>query len=723
LKKIILSGIFIIITIWGQAQIEKSNMPQNDGVYKDRITDDSGNPIAGVKIQVQGTGVYTYSDYNGNFSIRAKIGDFIVLSKNGERISSYRLDGSSDYYLDDERFSSKSKKKSRSIDYLDSARVYVKKDPFKSLDFVEKKLTSKKNLSNEELYKSYHLLGESYFNLKQYDLSVSNFTKALNYKYMPETQLKLAKAEHLNKEHANSLNSYNKLKNQSHNEYFLLEAEEGIGQNYEQKGQFKKALEAYRKALTQAENLEMNAKIASLNTKIAQLLTRMGDKKQSQSYLQNTLQKSQAEPIQERIQAQNKVADIYQANESYDEEIALRKKTIQEIESVQNEPTHSKVPENQIEEISISELNLDIGRAYMDKKEYDKAIPYLEKSAEDAKKTKDLELEKNAIQKLSELYKNVGNSQKALEKYQEYAGLVDQLYQQKEAEITQAITLSNELRDKQNRINSLEKDRALSESQYELAQSQYEINTLNTKKQKILIYSLIGGMMLLGAMVWFMFRSNKQEKLNNNLLALKSLRTQMNPHFIFNALNSVNNFIAKNDERAANRYLTDFSTLMRSVLNNSERDFIPLSEEIELLKLYVQLEHSRFTDKFDYQWIIDENLHEDTFEIPPMLIQPYVENAVWHGLRYKEEKGLLKIEFGQAQPDEVHITITDNGIGRTKSQELKTEHQKKQVSKAMQNIKKRIQILNDMYADKVQVKISDLNKDGTGTQVHITLKA
>jgi LytS/YehU family sensor histidine kinase len=196
----------------------------------------------------------------------------------------------------------------------------------------------------------------------------------------------------------------------------------------------------------------------------------------------------------------------------------------------------------------------------------------------------------------------------------------------------------------------------------------------------------------------------------------------MNPHFIFNALNSVNSFIAQNDERTANRYLTDFSTLMRSVLNNSEEDFISLEKEIELLELYLKLEHSRFRDKFDYELIVDKNIDQGQFQIPPMLLQPYVENAVWHGLRYKQEKGFLKVTLVKVDEETIRIEISDDGIGREKSKALKTDYQKKQKSKGMQNIKQRIKILNEMYKDKVDVFIEDLNEDKTGTKIVLTLK-
>ena len=221
---------------------------------------------------------------------------------------------------------------------------------------------------------------------------------------------------------------------------------------------------------------------------------------------------------------------------------------------------------------------------------------------------------------------------------------------------------------------------------------------------------------------YLLFRSNKQQKLANNLLALKSMRSQMNPHFIFNALNSVNSFIAVNDERNANRYLSEFSVLMRSVLENSDEDFIPFSKEMELIELYVKLEHNRFKEKFDYEIILDKAIDLDEYSIPPMLLQPYIENAIWHGLRYKEEKGTLSIKLTQKGRDIIEIRISDNGIGRKRSRELKTSNQKTQNSKGMGNIEKRIGILNTMYKDKVSVSVQDLNEDATGTRVILTLR-
>ena len=323
---------------------------------------------------------------------------------------------------------------------------------------------------------------------------------------------------------------------------------------------------------------------------------------------------------------------------------------------------------------------------------------------------------KDAKRKLSEVYSSSGEYDKALETYKEYTDLVEALYIKKEQEIIQAARFSKEIAEKQNRITSLESERQLSESKYQLTSER-------NKRQQLIIYSLIGGLILLMVTAYFMYKYIKQQRLANNLLALKSLRSQMNPHFIFNALNSVNSFIASNDERTANRYLSDFSQLMRSVLENSEADFIPLEKEIALLELYTKLEHFRFQDKFDYEITVSDNVVVSDFQIPPMLLQPYIENAVWHGLRYKTTKGFLSIKIDKKSHSEVTITITDNGIGRERSKDLKTNNQKKHNSQGMSNIKKRVSILNDMYQDKVAVTISNFQElEETGTHVEVTLK-
>ncbi len=716
------------------SQISSESSLQQQGFYQDRITDEYGTPLAGIKVTIKGRGIHTYSDNNGYFSIKATMGDEIVMRRNGVLINSYRLDGSQNYEITDlsaeensERPSEVSKKKSvrsktTKASYLDSAAFYNRNDPYKSIDFVELQLQSNKKNSIQDLERSFTLLGDNYMQLQQYDLAATNYLTALKTSSDIEIQIKLAKAYGKDKQYNSSNETFKSILKKQLSAWQKLVVHEGLGNNAKNLELLSDAKSYYQTALDIAVNNSISPKISILNVKIAEILGSKGDLVGSNKYLENTEQTNASGHIQKRAQVQNKVAEVYQSNRNFDKEIQVRQQTLDELEEAQVESISIESDDETEYKVTKSQLNLDIGRAYLDKKEYEKAIPYLEKSAAEAEKGANLEIQKDAIQKLSELYKNIGNSKKALQNYQEYARLVNELYEQKESEIQASSKLNNELRDKQNRINSLEKDRELSENRHKLTQSEQELTVANYKRQKLYIYALLLGLLLLGVALYYMYRSNKQRRLANNLLALKSLRSQMNPHFIFNALNSVNSFIAQNDERTANRYLTDFSTLMRNVLNNSEEDFIPLSKEIELLKLYLKLEHSRFKDKFDFDINIDEELQIDDFLIPPMLLQPYVENAVWHGLRYKKTKGNLSIYFQQKDSETVQITITDDGIGRKKSKDLKTQNQKKQQSKGMNNIKKRIRILNEMYSDKVDVIISDISDDETGTKVVLTLK-
>jgi len=205
------------------------------------------------------------------------------------------------------------------------------------------------------------------------------------------------------------------------------------------------------------------------------------------------------------------------------------------------------------------------------------------------------------------------------------------------------------------------------------------------------------------------------------MLALKSLRSQMNPHFIYNSLNSVNNYISKSDEKAANKFLSDFSRLMRSVMDNSKHDFVTLSSEIQILEVYLKLEHSRFSDKFDYQFDVSKELEAEQYLVPPMLIQPFIENAIWHGLRYRNDKGLLNVSVNKDK-DAIKVLIQDNGIGRKKSEELKTKNQKEHASTGLKNIENRISIINQLYHTKIGLAIIDIEDEHeTGTHVTLTI--
>ena len=263
----------------------------------------------------------------------------------------------------------------------------------------------------------------------------------------------------------------------------------------------------------------------------------------------------------------------------------------------------------------------------------------------------------------------------------------------------------------------------LNQRRMELIEQRSQLQASDLSRQKLIIWGLLL-LLLLGLLgAWFGWKSFRQKRIANQLLALRSLRSQMNPHFIFNALNSVNNYIAKNDERAANRYLADFSRLMRAVLENSKHDLVSLQSEVQIITLYLELEHARFKDKFDYTLEIDDSLDLAEVELPPMLIQPYLENAVWHGLRYLPDKGRMEISIAAGEDGSLRVLIVDTGIGRSKSAELKTTHQRESKSTGMANTQTRMEIINQMYGTRLHIAVSDAfpEREHPGTRVEVII--
>lgn len=690
-------------------------------------------PIPGVEISTD-AGEYTVTNSMGEFSVLAAIGDQLVFEspefetvrhiiKSNEDVD-VRVQG----YAKSDAKSSKSTLSRREVSihkaYLDSANVYKRTDIAKSIDFITQSIAQLgKRADKKQLAESLTALGEVYQYHKQYDLAVTSYKDALEANKTIHTTLLLSKMLVMvgsYKEAEALLQPMTKIKNLV--PFQSVELYEILGDTYSGLNSVDKAVAFYEEGLKIAQKNQITPKMTDLNSKIGDAYSKDDRLQEAEAFYGNSLELATTQTLQRAVQEKEKVADFYNQKSSYNDEIALRKKSLDELKKLPKAVPNKSSTSAALDTISTQRINYKIANAYIAQDKYDQAIPFLKQSIEEAYSEDDLIVQKDATRKLSEVYKYKGDYSKALETYQKYVAVVDTLYVRKEQEISRAARFNREIASKQSRITGLEQERELSQSKYDLALTEQQLIEENSKRQKWIIYSLLIGIILTGLAAFFFYRSNQQQKLANNLLALKSLRSQMNPHFIFNALNSVNNYISKSDERSANRYLSDFSTLMRAVLENSEEDFIPLSKEIELLELYTKLEHSRFSDKFDYEINVDAEIDVDAYQIPPMLLQPYIENAIWHGLRYKEEKGFLHINLHRKDANSIEIMIEDNGIGRSKSAELKTQNQKKQKSKGMGNIKKRIAILNEMYKDKVDVVISNLENNGSGTKVKFTLK-
>jgi len=247
------------------------------------------------------------------------------------------------------------------------------------------------------------------------------------------------------------------------------------------------------------------------------------------------------------------------------------------------------------------------------------------------------------------------------------------------------------------------------------------------RRNNLILTSGIIGCLLLG-LGYFAFQFQKQKAkqeardLEFQVLEkeMTALRSQMNPHFLFNSLSSINDYIMHENPRLASKYLTKFSMLMRTILNNSREKLITLEEELKAATLYVEMENLRFSEQFRFEVNIDHEIKTDLTLIPSMLIQPYLENAIKHGLRNGNETGILDLKIQKAG-DVLHIFIEDNGIGRKEAMKLKSRKDQGRKSYGLEITTGRIELLNIIHDLDAGVQIVD-KKDPTGTVVMLKIK-
>lgn len=612
---------------------------------------------------------------------------------------------------------------------LRDAEKIKNKDPRAALEYVQEALAM--SIAEEDLFnegKSYLLLGEINENIQEWKLALDNYFNAYQ---------KLSQAENT----ADRKKISKVISDDESSE--LKKALNGLGRTALKLGQFDDALTHYRELLTKdlspieegecqlnisevyygmksydealkaVNSIRYNSKSgnSSLEVRIknqqAKIYAQQNQLDKTQKFYSNSLQSQRASgtaapssnsAAQDQLstqEAKEEISAVLKDQGKYDDEINLRKQSIEYNLETENLPEVSR------DKVAISE-------SFAAKGDIPEAIKEAEEAAVIADTIENPKEQVHAYLALADLYEKNNSNSKALTAYKKYSKAVAKAEELNQERLTE----KSELIQKQQDIEQLSKD-------VSIGQREAKIHDQTVFRQELIIYGLLLIILIIAVASYFIYRSAQASKTANQMLALKSLRSQMNPHFIFNALNSVNHFVAQQDERTANKFLSEFSQLMRLVLENSQEDFIPLFKEQEILTLYLKLEHYRFRDKFDYEINIDENISTETVEVPPMLIQPYIENAVWHGLRYKETKGKLTLNIS-VENNFLVVEVTDDGIGRKKSVELKTTNQRKHNSTGLKNIQERLQIINKVYKTHYRVDIEDVTDQG-GTRVRIYL--
>ncbi|MCD4682405.1 MAG: histidine kinase [Bacteroidales bacterium] len=263
-----------------------------------------------------------------------------------------------------------------------------------------------------------------------------------------------------------------------------------------------------------------------------------------------------------------------------------------------------------------------------------------------------------------------------------------------------------------------ESDRKDQQIDYLSKENEFKDTQLN--QSRIILVGLVGLVILIVILAIVLIRQNKLRNQQQNLILQQKLfRSQMNPHFIFNSLASIQNSIINEEPITASKYLSRFSRLVRNILDSSIEEFITLEEEIATIENYLELQRIRFPEKFDYDLEIDQQLDPESIHIPPMLAQPFIENAIEHGIKHRKTKGHIKVRFAQ-KDSIVRFELEDDGVGRVEAKRIMREQDKDHRSLSTNITQERIHVLNKKFKNQISLNITDLKDDignPTGTMV------
>ncbi|MFY8108078.1 MAG: tetratricopeptide repeat-containing sensor histidine kinase [Bacteroidia bacterium] len=357
-------------------------------------------------------------------------------------------------------------------------------------------------------------------------------------------------------------------------------------------------------------------------------------------------------------------------------------------------------------------VDLGIGRFYYKNKDLKQALFYVSKGLQRAKEIDHKELILEGTDLLSDVYAENKDYKAALDARNEY------------------LSVKNFI-DSTNSFSQI----AEIEERYKSAENEVEIERLKSAKleadgkaQQFLFYAigLLFILILSASLIWIFWQKRnqtdkiKRAELNAKIAEAKmfALKAQMNPHFVFNCINTAQNFVLNNKKERAYEYLSDFAKLMRLVMENSSKLYIPVEDELQQIRLYIELESIRFEKRFGYRIFVDPELENGVYEIPGMILQPLIENAIGHGLINRQEEGGELVLQLSLSGEKVLCELSDNGVGRKKAAEIKAKKSLHYSSAAIPNIKERLIMLDGQY----KLEIIDLVEKGIGVGTKVILE-
>jgi tetratricopeptide (TPR) repeat protein len=473
-----------------------------------------------------------------------------------------------------------------------------------------------------------------------------------------------------------------------------------IGIVYKSQGEEFKALQYFIKCLTIQEKIGDNT-VGITTTNIGNIYLHQKNPAKAFEYYKKAQRLFEKYPNQRGLgELYNNMGRYYKEEGNQEKALESYSKALAAFHSIEDK-------------FGASDTYFYIGEVNYGQKKYQEALENTAKSLKLAKELEIVEQVQYAEKQLSEIYEKLGHPAEALRHYKLYSIAKDS--------VSNHESIRNSVRAEMN--FEFDRKEALHKKEQEKKEIVYKEEFKRHQQQNLFIGLLVLLLCGMGFLIYNRMQLKKHLTLQKELAEYeqKALHLQMNPHFVFNCLGSISSFIVQNGTDSAIKYLSKFSKLMRLTLEYSKESLIPIDKEIESLQNYLELEQLRFNKRFDFT-ITKSHEIEDDLALPPLLLQPFVENAIIHGLIPKKESGKIEVDFS-LEGESLICTITDNGIGFAKSQELKENSVTVHKSMALDITKKRLEMMEAYTSKKAKVVIEECREDGvvSGTKVVLNL--
>jgi len=575
-----------------------------------------------------------------------------------------------------------------------------------SLTYYSEALEIATELNDKNLISEVHgAMGIVFKNQGEYALALEHFELALS------TAIELKDTSWIAACYANAGNIYRRLTNYPKAlDYFLkaLEVFEqkgetrriaignmNIGNLYEDQQDYITALEYYSRALQLSYKTNDKKRISECLMNVGNIYANKKEYTVAREYYQKSLKiNEELGYLPSHDNCYEHIGSTYEAEGDLDKALEYYTKSYE-------------LAKNENDKITLALVLGNLSNLNIKKKKYEEALELATQSLEISLETGDLQNISNGYLYLSSAWEKLGNSENALKFMKLYSSTKDSVFSTEKYKAIKDMEMKYETEKK--------------EQQFVLASEKNQVEMLKMSRRNRLVLG-ISILVVLGLIIGYLLVRQRALKVKHQSVNLEQrlLRSQMNPHFIFNSLIAIQSFVYKKDPVQAGDYIAKFAELVRIILEGSRVEFVKLEKEIKMLSLYFELQNLRFENKFKYRIEIGDDLDVERISIPPMLAQPFIENAIEHGLRYKEEMGFVHVAFKKTN-ECIFLIIEDNGVGRIKASEM--EKDKKYKSMAMAITKERLGIFRKKFNKQYAMNISDLfDEAGESNGTKVTLE-